>query len=75
MRRVAAGEVLEVTDRGRPVARLVPVPQEGGGLAGLLAAGRVTPPEGDLLELGRPLAPAGGAPPSAILEAMRADER
>ena len=30
--RVANGEAIEVTDRGRPVARLVPVPSAGSAL-------------------------------------------
>lgn len=48
--RVARGETLEVTDRGRPVALLVPV--TGDDWHSLLASGRVTPPtsEGDLLD-------------------------
>ncbi len=50
--RVAGGETLEVTDRGRPVAMLVPV--KGDPWDGLLASGRVTPPteDGDLLDEG-----------------------
>jgi prevent-host-death family protein len=48
--RVALGETLEVTDRGRPVARLVPVTADA--WEDLLASGRVVQPEGepDLLE-------------------------
>lgn len=48
--RVALGETLEVTDRGRPVARLVPVSADP--WKDLLASGRVVQPEGeaDLLE-------------------------
>lgn len=41
--RVAKGEDFEVTDRGRPVALLVPVPADQ--WAALLAAGRVLAPE------------------------------
>lgn len=43
VRRVARGEVVEVTDRGRPVARLVPAGGIGGPLADLIAAGHVRP--------------------------------
>jgi prevent-host-death family protein len=43
--RVAAGEDFEVTDRGRPVAHLVPVPADHWGA--LLASGRVVQPEDD----------------------------
>jgi prevent-host-death family protein len=44
LRRVAAGESLIVTDRGRPVARLSPVKK--GGLQELIDAGLVTMPTG-----------------------------
>lgn len=39
--RVAQGESLEVTDRGRPVARLVPI--TGDRWSDMVAAGRVIP--------------------------------
>jgi prevent-host-death family protein len=73
--RVAAGESFEVTDRGRPVALLVPVPAKQG-LDALVAAGRARPAERHLRELGppRPLPP-GAPPPSEVLERLRADER
>lgn len=73
--RVAAGESFEVTDRGRPIALLVPVP-DAEGLGALVAAGRVRPRQGHLRELGPPLPlPAGAIPPSEALERLRADER
>ncbi|HEY5142114.1 MAG TPA: type II toxin-antitoxin system prevent-host-death family antitoxin [Solirubrobacteraceae bacterium] len=40
LREVEAGEVVEITDRGRPVAHLTPVPHMGP-LARLRAAGRM----------------------------------
>jgi prevent-host-death family protein len=43
LERVAAGENFEVTDRGRPVALLVPVPGER--WQQMLAAGQVLAPE------------------------------
>ena len=43
VRRVQRGEVVEVTDRGHPVARLVPMGPLGGALADLVAAGKVRP--------------------------------
>lgn len=43
VRRVKRGEVLEVTDRGKPVARLVPVGDAVGSLAELVAQGKVRP--------------------------------
>lgn len=75
LRRVAAGESFEVTDRGRPVALLVPIPPAEG-LDGLVGAGRARPGAGHLRELGPPLPlPAGARRPSEVLEQLRADER
>lgn len=51
LRRVERGERLEVTEHGRPVAVLAPIGAPEDSLARLVAIGRVTPPEGDLLEL------------------------
>ena len=70
--RVASGETLEVTDRGRPVVMLVPV--RGDEWQNLLASGRVTPPteDGDVLDE----TPSDfGIGPSHTLAAMREDER
>jgi prevent-host-death family protein len=67
-REVERGGVVEVTDRGRPVARLVPIPRSS----------RVEPPlaAGDPLALGDPLEPLKGVPlPSAELASIRRDER
>lgn len=44
IRRVRGGEVLEVTDRGQPVARLVPIGPVTGPLSALVAEGRIRPP-------------------------------
>ena len=60
LRRVAAGETIEVTDRGRPVALLSPLP-EAGPLERLRAAGEVAPAMADLDEL----PPAAAAPAGA----------
>jgi len=43
VRRVRRGEVLEITDRGQPVARLVPLGAAAGSLSDLVAAGKVRP--------------------------------
>ncbi|HEX2272329.1 MAG TPA: type II toxin-antitoxin system prevent-host-death family antitoxin [Acidimicrobiales bacterium] len=70
--RVAGGETLEVTDRGRPVALLVPIGSDQ--WQALLASGRVSPPsdEGDVLDE----APSDyGIDVSAHLAEMRDDER
>jgi prevent-host-death family protein len=42
--RVSGGETVEVTDRGRPIARLVPVSDDRSVLSRLVAAGRATAP-------------------------------
>ena len=73
--RVAVGESFEVTDRGRPVARLVPVP-EGVGLDALIAAGRARPATARLRDLPPPLPlPKGATPPSEVLRRLREFER
>ena len=75
LRAVERGEAFEVTDRGRPVARLVPIPRESA-IERLIASGRITPAQVDLLDLVDPVEPRPGKPlPSEILVQMRADER
>ena len=44
--RVSGGETVEITDRGHPIARLVPVGDDRSTLAKLVAAGRAVPPTG-----------------------------
>ena len=68
--RAASGEVLTVTDRGRPVAQLVPLPERT--LDGLVDAGLARPPKRALSEL--PM-PAAGAPLSDALQDQRNSER
>lgn len=73
--RVRAGETVEVTERGRPVARLVPVPDEP--WSALVAAGAVRPPT-DAAPLAQlePRRPAPGRSLSEELRRMRdEDER
>ncbi|MBI1735746.1 MAG: type II toxin-antitoxin system prevent-host-death family antitoxin [Candidatus Rokubacteria bacterium] len=72
LRRVAAGETLQVTEHGRPVAILAPLPAAATALERLVAAGRATPPRGDLRDLGAPTGQASRRVSSA-LEADRAD--
>ena len=75
LRLVAGGETIEVTDRGRPVAVLAPVPG-GSPLEQLRASGEITPAEGDLDDLPEPLAmSARNEPPSAVLDRLRRHER
>jgi prevent-host-death family protein len=75
LKRVGRGESVEVTDRRRPVALLVPVGR-GDVLELLDAAGRLSRAEGDLLALGPPVdAPARAETASAQLARMRRNER
>lgn len=75
LRRVAQGETFEITDRGRPVAMLSPLP-EGGPLERLRAAGATEPATEDFDDLPEPLPLAAGAEsPSAVLARLREDER
>ncbi len=75
LRRVEAGETVEVTDRGRPVALLTPVPKADG-LERLRADGEATPPLASLETLADPLAlPKRTELPSTVLARLRRDER
>jgi prevent-host-death family protein len=77
LREVERGVTFEVTDRGRPVAVLSPMADNGKSpLEQLRAAGDVSTPTGDLGDLPPPLAlPRGQAPLSVTLARLRADER
>ena len=75
LRRVEGGETIEVTDRGRPVALLTPIPAAPP-LERLRAAGDVDAASGSMDDLPAPLSLAPGQEaPSAILARMRSDER
>lgn len=74
LRKVVAGETVEVTDHGHPIARIVPLHAEQT-LDQLVVEGRATEALGDLLAL-EPIAAAKGEPRlSDVLAEMRADER
>ena len=75
LQRVEAGETIEVTDRGRPVAVLAPIPT-GSRLEQLRAAGELIPSEADFSNMPEPLPLIPGRPlPSEVLARMRSDER
>jgi prevent-host-death family protein len=75
LRLVEAGETIEVTDRGRPVALLTPLPAVTG-LERLRASGELSGPLASLDELPGPLVLSDGQPTaSEILAAMRRSER
>ncbi len=74
MRLVEAGETVEVTDRGRPVALLVPVPA-GTPIEELRASGELTLPRRRLDDLAAPRAVTGKETPSRVLSRLRRHER
>ncbi len=75
LRLVEQGETIEVTDRGRPVALLTPLP-DGSVRDRMRAAGEVEPATGDINDLPPPLVlPPGSELPSAVLGRRRRDER
>jgi prevent-host-death family protein len=74
LRRVAAGERLEVTERGRPVAQLVPLPDASDPLARLAARGRLARrASGRLADLGPPVRVTPALPLADALDAVRED--
>ena len=66
----AAGETITITDRGRPVAQITPLPVSP--LAGMLESGQARPPTRSMDELPEPRA---NLALSAELARMRDDER
>lgn len=75
LRQVQRGETIQITDRGRPVALLGPLP-EGSPLERLREAGQVRSAEDELDDLPQPLeVQRGQETPSVILARLRRDER
>ena len=75
LRRVEAGETIEITDRGRPVAVLAPLPNDRP-IERLRVSGDLEPARSDLKDLPEPLPLAPGQDaPSSILDRLRRDER
>jgi prevent-host-death family protein len=72
LRRVVKGESFEVTERGRPVAVLAPLPEPATPVERLVAAGRATKPDGGISEV---LPPRGKTTRrlTKALEELRAD--
>jgi prevent-host-death family protein len=75
VRKVEEGETIEITDRGRPVAVLAPLPDPGP-TERLRASGDLAPAEASFDDLpdALPLEP-GQEKPSSVLARLRADER
>lgn len=77
LRRVERGETLDVTEHGRPVARLSPAPPpEASVLERLVAEGRATAANRSMADLPEPIQlPPGGLNASDALRQMREDDR
>jgi prevent-host-death family protein len=73
VRRAAAGEELTITDRGRPVARIVPLVTSP--LEQLILDGLAQPATKAAADLAAPLTAASDPGLGALLERARADER
>ncbi len=71
LRRVAAGETVEITDRGRPVAVLLKSMPSG--LARLEREGLLRRAEADLLDLVPARLPPGAVVPSRLVSDGRSD--
>jgi prevent-host-death family protein len=79
IRRVVAGETIEVTDRGRPVARLIPLRYDETWWDQMITEGRAVPATRDLIQVLEespppPLLPGERSPYEVLME-LRADER
>ena len=75
LRRVERGEIIQVTDRGRPVAILAPPPEQGP-LERLRAMGEIDSAVASLDDLAPPLTPGAAAElPSLALRRLRQDKR
>lgn len=70
---VAGGESIEVTDRGRPVAMLVPARTDA--WDALLASNRILKPDDDALDLADEPPVDYGVDASSVLQSMRDQER
>lgn len=72
--RARNGETIEVTDRGTPIAVLMPLPEERRALAELIASGRLRPAKRPWQPGRARIAPQPGVPlPSEILDQQRED--
>jgi prevent-host-death family protein len=74
--RVKAGETIEVTEHGLPVAMMIPIQSGVSLLERLVARGEAQPPTADVATIGSlPPAALDGVDVAAELSASRADER
>jgi prevent-host-death family protein len=75
LRRVGRGESLEVTERGRAVALLTPLPERSSWRDRLTTEGKLIPARGKLADLGPPLPVHVRGSISTALAAEREDRR
>jgi prevent-host-death family protein len=73
VRRASKGKRVLVTDRGRPVAVLAPLPDKESALERLIAEGRATRPKGDLLDLSSQRVEPPADDPYAVSKALEED--
>jgi len=73
LRRVKKGETIEVTERGEPVARLIPPLTGVPILDRLIAEGKARPARGSIRDLGPPPKVKGPLTPTEALEEQRAE--
>ena len=70
----AAGDIVVITDRGRPVAMLVPYKEDR--IQAMIDAGLATPPKRSIKDLPPPRPRHRGERPlTEVLEEMRSEER
>jgi prevent-host-death family protein len=75
LRLVEQGETVEITDRGRPVARLMPLPT-GTPLEQMRSSGEIDAASADIDDLPEPISlPSGVESPTAVLRRLRSNER
>lgn len=70
--RVEAGEIVEITNRGRPIARIVPIVPDS--MADLVASGIVVPPT-ITGPIPMPTIAASGPDAGELISALRDEER
>jgi prevent-host-death family protein len=68
------GQAYEVTERGEPVARLLPLEGHGTRVERMMAQGRIAPATGDLAHAPRPLPARDGKSLSQVLDELRDEE-
>ncbi len=75
LHRVEQGETMEVTQRGRPVARLVPLERASSARDRLVATGRLRPASRPFVLPDRAPLPAGTPDTATVLDDLREDRQ